>query len=414
MKRIWIVLGILLGVAVIAAAGYFGFRSSRPEVTETPNAPDTVAVSRCDVSQSVTAPGTVVNRQETAVRVPVTARLDEVLVRPGETVAAGDVIAELSRLDIDLAIAQAQLDLANAQAALDEARQERAGMNVSRASDLTRENAELRYSMALLMLAEAQQMYDAVANLPSSDPDRLMATDALLAAQRERDQALALLNWYSGHPSDQALLEADAELALAEARLARAQDALESLQQAFALDDETAGLRAPRGGVILEVKAGAGETVNAGAELLVLAAPAEVEVRVTVLEEDFPYVAVGQPAEIYFDALPEEAVTGTISRILPRRASGDRPLYYVYIALDRVPGHLVEGMTADSAILIAQRPQVLCLPRALVRASSGSTAAVSVWNGLTSETRQIEVGLRGDVYVEILSGLDEGEQVVSR
>jgi multidrug efflux pump subunit AcrA (membrane-fusion protein) len=86
----------------------------------------------------------------------------------------------------------------------------------------------------------------------------------------------------------------------------------------------------------------------------------------------------------------------------------------VYISLDQIPEHLVEGMTADSAILIAQHPQVLCLPRALVHASSGSTATVKVWNGVTTEERSIEIGLRGDVYLEILSGLEEGEQVVTR
>jgi multidrug efflux pump subunit AcrA (membrane-fusion protein) len=118
--------------------------------------------------------------------------------------------------------------------------------------------------------------------------------------------------------------------------------------------------------------------------------------------------------ELYFDALPDVESSGVVTRIVPERLSGDRPLYQVYVRLDAVPVHLVDGMTADTAIQIAQRQQVLCLPRALVHASSGETATIKVWNGLTVEKREIKIGLRGDVYIEILSGLVEGEKVTSK
>ena len=69
-------------------------------------------------------------------------------------------------------------------------------------------------------------------------------------------------------------------------------------------------------------------------------------------------------------------------------------------------------MTVDSSIIIEEKKNALCLPRTLVRASSGAEAFVEVWNGITKESREIELGLRGDVFIEILSGLEEGEKVV--
>jgi multidrug resistance efflux pump len=54
-----------------------------------------------------------------------------------------------------------------------------------------------------------------------------------------------------------------------------------------------------------------------------------------VIEEDLPLLQIGQPVEVFFDAVPEAAVHGRVARIVPQRLSGeDRPLYPVYITLD--------------------------------------------------------------------------------
>ena len=50
----------------------------------------------------------------------------------------------------------------------------------------------------------------------------------------------------------------------------------------------------------------------------------------------------------------------------------------------------------------------------MVRASSSSEAVIEVWTGSETVQRTIEIGLRGDVQVEIVSGLEEGELVVAR
>ena len=118
--------------------------------------------------------------------------------------------------------------------------------------------------------------------------------------------------------------------------------------------------------------------------------------------------------EIFFDARPDVTVQGKVERIIPKRIEGDRPLYNIYISLNEVPDGLADGMTSDTAITIAKREGVLCLPRATVRASAGDTTIVKVWDGVEVMDKEITTGLRGDTYVEIVSGLTEGEQVVTR
>jgi multidrug efflux pump subunit AcrA (membrane-fusion protein) len=137
-------------------------------------------------------------------------------------------------------------------------------------------------------------------------------------------------------------------------------------------------------------------------------------VEATVIEEDLSLVQVGQVVELFFDAQPEAIVQGTVARLVPKRLPGDRPLYPVYIATGDLPAALLAGMSADASIVVDARHGVLRLPRTLVRTRSDGTATVQVWTGTQSQEREIRTGLRGDAYVEILEGLDEGEQVVAQ
>jgi multidrug efflux pump subunit AcrA (membrane-fusion protein) len=166
--------------------------------------------------------------------------------------------------------------------------------------------------------------------------------------------------------------------------------------------------------VVFAVNAQSGETYPAETSLFTIGDPKALEVLANVTEEDYPIVSVGQAVEIYFDARPDVTVQGRLERIIPKRIEGDRPLYNIYISLDEVPEGLADGMTSDTAITIAKRTGVLCLPRAAVRASSGDKTRIKVWNGVEVVDKEITIGLRGDTYVEIISGLTEGEQVVTR
>jgi hypothetical protein len=142
--------------------------------------------------------------------------------------------------------------------------------------------------------------------------------------------------------------------------------------------------------------------------------PNDVQVRATVVEEDFPLVAVGQAVELFFDALPGERVTGHIARIVPLRDTGANPIYPIFITLDNPPAHLAPGMTADASVTIAKSANVVRIPRSLARARADGSALVKVWNGTQAVDRNVTVRLRGNQYVEITAGLREGDQVVSR
>ncbi len=225
----------------------------------------------------------------------------------------------------------------------------------------------------------------------------------LKAAQLQQELAQARLTELTAGPSQVDLKQAEAAVRSAQLALEQAQTALQATT-----------LAAPFDGIVLEVRASPGETVTAGASLIRLADASAVEVEATVVEEDFPLIQAGQPVELFFDARPEATIKGRVARIVPQRDAGDSPVYPIYIVLDEAPTGLVPGMTVDASVFIAQRTNVLRLPRSLARARSDGAALVKVWNGLTTEERTVKVGLRGNQYVEIVEGLRAGELVVSR
>ncbi|MBI5564475.1 MAG: efflux RND transporter periplasmic adaptor subunit, partial [Chloroflexi bacterium] len=173
-------------------------------------------------------------------------------------------------------------------------------------------------------------------------------------------------------------------------------------------------LVAPFDGVVTEVKHQAGDAINADTALVVLIDPKALAVEAYVAEKDLPLVQIGQAAQLLFDAQPDLVATGHVERIVPDRLSGSSATYAVYLTFDDLPAGLAADMSVDIAITIAGKSNVLRLPRSIVRAKADNTAQVNVWVNDHIEPRSITVGLRGDVYVEILQGLKEGDRVVSQ
>jgi RND family efflux transporter MFP subunit len=391
MSKRAIVLFSLVAITVISTAGYLGFATTETP-TPTPT-PQTVAATMCDVEQTVTAPGNLVNVNQADVHMPATGRLSTVSVRVGDHVRKGQVLAELD----PITTTQAQLDLLEAQEELEKLQRRRTSLDYPRATDEFIQDLRKQLKAAKHAVDELD---DAARN--AEDPMLRGQLLANLATAKENQRSLeSKLSWYTSNPTESEIIAADSELALAQAKYDAAKAVLDSLQ-----------IKAPVAGIVFGVSAEGGQTYQAETSLFTIGDPKALEVIANITEEDYPLISVGQSAELYFDARPEVTVQGKIDRIIPIRIEGDRPRYNIYITLDEVPDGLADGMTSDAAITIAARTGVLCLPRSVVRASGVDEVSLEVWKDQTVESRAVTIGLRGDSDVEILSGLSEGEQVV--
>lgn len=430
MQRIALTLGLIVLATAVVFAAFLGYQEAHTAVIPPTPKPVTVAVSRGDVTDTVTAPGQLVGVQERMLGVDVHGRLLTLNVRPGTVVQAGDIIAQLDAAPYEMALEKARHQLAQAEATYQQQLASatlaieagEAQVESTQAQIPTLTSAEINLEAAREAEARAAYEYQKAQDRHWDPPEAVEAYRLeWINTQRAVEMAEAEYNrvlneQWSISQQVNALAKNVAQSDL-QAQYLTETGVDPLLQQAVSEAEANLAqtvIIAPFDGVVLDVFVRPGEQLPAGANLALLTDPALGEVRTTVIEEDLSLVALGQAAEIYFDARPDVMVSGAVARIVPQRVAGEaRPLYHVYLSLDEpLPQGVVPGMTADASLLIERADDVLRLPRSLVAARSDGTAVVEVWENGRAVSRDITTGLRGDVYIEVMSGLAEGDEVV--
>jgi RND family efflux transporter MFP subunit len=163
-------------------------------------------------------------------------------------------------------------------------------------------------------------------------------------------------------------------------------------------------LRAPLEGTILRQDGEIGEVVSKDEVLFWVGQARPLRIVAEVDEEDIPLVRVGQKVLIKADAFPGRVFEGSVAEITLK---GD-PIsknYRVRIGLPELP--LLIGMTTEVNIVTREKPNVLLVPFQAVR--NGTVFVVE--NG-RARSRKVVTGIVGDVLVEIVEGLNDGEAVI--
>jgi len=164
-------------------------------------------------------------------------------------------------------------------------------------------------------------------------------------------------------------------------------------------------LRAPMDGTILRRDGEVGEVVESGQVLFWVGRPVPLWIIAEVDEEDIPLVAVDQKTLVKADAFPGQVLQGSVAQITPK---GD-PVNKSY----RVRIHLPEdsplriGMTTEVNIVVAEKVDTLLVPATSVRGDS-----LFVIEGERVAVRDVVIGIRGNEFLEVLSGLDGVERLV--
>ena len=160
----------------------------------------------------------------------------------------------------------------------------------------------------------------------------------------------------------------------------------------------------------------AGSTVLHQQSLIKLPDLSEMNVEVRLHESVVKQAGTGDPAFVRIDALPDQRLTGTVTKIavMPDRANWwlnpGLKTYTTEVTLDETPGGLKPGMSAQVEILIDRRDDVLQVPVSAVHVEKGfQVLYVDTAKGI--ETRRVTVGLSNQQRVEITDGLTEGERV---
>lgn len=227
--------------------------------------------------------------------------------------------------------------------------------------------------------------------------------------------------------------EAYAKLAQAEARLRSAQgkyrieqDRVDDLRDQI----EKCVIRAERTGLVVYgssggssmYRGGGREPIQEGAtvwerqKIITIPDMTKMAVIVKVHESSAEKVKPGQWAGIRVDAHSNELLEGEVVRVAPLPDSADRFLnpdmkvYSTTVRINDVADWLKPGMSAEVQILVKELPDVVYIPLQAV-VSNGDENFCYVAGASGAELRSIETGEFTDEFVEIRSGLEEGERV---
>jgi macrolide-specific efflux system membrane fusion protein len=173
-----------------------------------------------------------------------------------------------------------------------------------------------------------------------------------------------------------------------------------------------AQLTSPISGTIASVGLSVGATVgaNSSSDAVVIVGTQSFEATSTLTSAQVVSVKVGQTAEVTVDG-SSGSITGTVSQVGPVQVSSGTYSYPVVIALPASATGLFSGSSANISIFTSAANNVLAVPTSAVLAS-GTRTYVLVLSGGTSVEKTVKTGIVGNVYTQVLSGLQLGASVV--
>jgi len=197
--------------------------------------------------------------------------------------------------------------------------------------------------------------------------------------------------------------------------LRNAQLSLESRQDQ--LDNYT--ITSPIRGTVIDKNYKAGETSEAGKVLCSIYDLSYLTMTLSVDELDISDIEVGQKVSITADAVEGKTYTGVVTKVsVAGTSSGGTTTYPVTVRIDETEG-LLPGMNVDAAITLQSASGVLAIPAGalnrgntvLVTADSPSAANGTAMEGGEYYSVPVEIGASDSSYIEIVSGLQEGDTV---
>jgi len=268
-------------------------------------------------------------------------------------------------------------------------------------SEVTR--AETQVAQAEYNLAKAQ---DTLADIEAGpDPSEVARAEAQVAqAEYSLAKAQETLDEIEAGPDPK-------EIEVAQARVISAQATLEEAQAAL----EAATMIAPFDGTVISVGTEVGDLVSSNLIVVTLADLTNLRVRAIVDETDISLVEIGQEVEATFDAFPGHSFWGQVLEVpLQGTLSQNILTYEVPVSLEGAEDvALKTGMTANLEIVVGRRENALLVPAMAVQQSEeGNVVMVQDTPEGPAAATQVQAGLSDGTYVEIVSGLIEGDLVV--
>ncbi len=360
-RIIWISIVSLL----VVGGGYGVTAALRPNHAIDPS--KLATVERGDLARVVVATGKIQPLSKVEIKSKASGIVKKLYVDYGDRVKAGQILAELDKVQLEANVREAQANLQAAQAAL-----EAANSTLER-NKVDAEGPDVPFLKS--NMERAENMYK----------DGLISKS--LVEDAEKNYQLALNRQMSAQRN---IAVSRAEMAKAEAQVSQSKAALERVEE----DLGNSTIVSPIDGLVLSRDVNVGDAVSSilvlGSQatlLMTLGDVSEVYVQGKVDEADIGKVYLNQSARIVVESFKEKKFVGKVTKISPLGKEKDNvTTFEVRVSIQNSTGELKANMSANAEILLEEKKNVLMAPEKL--------------------------GISNGVKTELLAGLSEGQQVI--
>ncbi|OLE83374.1 MAG: efflux transporter periplasmic adaptor subunit [Acidobacteria bacterium 13_1_20CM_2_60_10] len=389
-RIIWISIVSLL----VVGGGYGVTAALRPNHAIDPS--KLATVERGDLARVVVATGKIQPLSKVEIKSKASGIVKKLYVDYGDRVKAGQVLAELDKVQLEANVREAQANLQAAQAAL-----EAANSTLER-NKVDAEGPDVPFLKS--NMERAENMYK----------DGLISKS--LAEDAEKNYQLALNRQMSAQRN---IAVSRAEMAKAEAQVSQSKAALERVEE----DLRNSTIVSPIDGLVLSRDVNVGDAVSSilvlGSQatlLMTLGDVSEVYVQGKVDEADIGKVYLNQSARIVVESFKEKKFVGKVTKISPLGKEKDNvTTFEVRVSIQNSTGELKANMSANAEILLEEKKNVLMAPEAAMIYDKDRNASIELPDAKAQNGKRkvaVKLGISNGVKTELLAGLSEGQQVI--
>ncbi len=398
-RRTKIIIGLAVVLVIAAVVVVSTIQAKKPKGTQV----RTTKVIRKDLTSLVTANGTIQAQTKVDLSANIMGQITELNVEEGMQVKNGDLLLVIDQTRYAAAAESRQWGLR----ALE--------------SELVRTREAAAQAMRDLERTERQYREQI---LPEAEYDRAKSLAEQSLAQQER---------------------VERQVAQARAELVAAKDELTKTEIRAPMDGTVTRRNVERGEVVVT-----GTMNNPGTVLMTISDMSSVEAELEVDQTDVPLLRIGQKASVLIDAFPDTSFPGLVSEIGSSPIQGLSTLggsatgtdYKVKVALTEHPELLRPGLTVTADIETATRKNILAIPMGAlilrdeeetetkkeaekerqtteegkiesVASRARDVEGVYVVEESKVAFRKVKTGVKGELDIEIVEGLEEGEEIVT-
>jgi HlyD family secretion protein len=418
---------VIVAALIVLIVAYASFKANAPRIV------DAARVTRGDVVEYVEERGRTRYRSEYTVSVLVSGFVLPIDFEEGNSVKKGQLLARVENIPYSTAVMEVQEEINRVKAMMK-------SVDAGKPKKEEKDNALKAIEIAKTQVDSSKRVLSSLQNAAETakwayENDKSLfenkvisefqlktKKDNYLAAQAAFEQqqkvmeidslrvetAEALLKLVTGYADDNEYQREayKAQVKALESRLAKLKD-----------DKEKTSVHSPIDGIILKRYSRGNSVMPAGTELFLLGDPTSIEVSVELLTDDVSKVKLKDRVILSGEVLRDRSIEGEVDRILPtgflkRSTLGvEQERVGVICSFDNSELGLGPVYGVDVRIITDERKGVLRIPERAVFKSGGRQKAFVIRNGVAA-LAEIEIGLEGEDYYEVVSGLSENDIVL--